>query len=495
MAADLTDFSTYAGLDASQKREIWSESVRIDARNKNVLKEFIGDEDSGKPIVEKRDLNAGGNQTVTFTTAAPFRAAGVIGSGILKDHTGVFKFGDFSVTVDMRAFGIGHEQLLQYMRFNKGLTPKQLGFKLCKELWGRMEQDDCQIVPRNTALFGADGANVLYIGGGTSLEDLTLGDTFDTSIIEQGALQLEGQGAAALMVDRDEAGSDVPQYVVFGPKQFLYPLENEQKFREAMLHAAERGKSNPNWTAKFPMWKNNIVHRHGVIVDTANGRQGSPLQPMAKLGVAIANGGSVDITGGGSYNSAAAFTDPLLYDYFAYFGGYWWKTHTNDTSPTDNNTYYAIIYNVSGADRGKYEIISYVAAANNGNKLVAASVTREVDDANQKTDLTAAGRYTNAHPSGSLIIPCNSLGVPINYALHMGANALFMAKGAVDAQRLTHKDDYENDEGEGRIRATGIQGIRGYSCFQDTLNRYPNFVLIAGALDRPDLDLVELEGV
>jgi hypothetical protein len=153
-----------------------------------------------------------------------------------------------------------------------------------------------------------------------------------------------------------------------------------------------------------------------------------------------------------------------------------------------------MIYNVSGANRGKYEIISYVAAANNGNKLASASVTRELDTDKQKTQLTAAGRYTNVHPSGSLIIPCNKLGVPLNYALAMGAEALFMAKGAVDAERLTHKDDYENDAGEGRIRATGIQGIRGYAPFEDTLGRYPNFLLIAGAADRPELDLVELTG-
>jgi hypothetical protein len=491
MAADLTSYSTYAGLDASQKREIWSEAVRIDARNKNVMKDFIGPEGSGKPICEKRDLAAGGNEKVTFTTTAPFRAAGVIGNGILKDHTGTFVFGDFSVTVDMRAFGIGHEQLLQYMRFNKGMTPKQLGFKLCKELWGRMEQDDCQIVLRNKALFNSP--NMMYIGGGTSLDELTLGDTFDTSIIETSALQLEGQGCLPLQVDQDEAGADVPQYVMFGPKKFLYPLENEQKFREALLHAEQRGKGNPHWTGKFAKWKNSIVHRHAVIVDTANGRQGSPLEPMAFLGKALTSA-SADITGGGAYNSAGSLTDALLFDYFAYFGGYWWKTHTSDVSPTDNNTYYAIIYNVSGSDRGKYEIISYVAAANDGNHLAAASVTRELDTDNQKTQLTAAGRYTNAHPSGSLIIPCNKLGVPIGYALHMGAEALFMAKGAVDAERLTHKDDYENDAGEGRIRATGIQGIRGYSPYEDTLGRFPNFLLVAGAVDRPELDLIELTG-
>lgn len=491
MAADLSLVTSYEALIAakpSQKKELWSESVRIDARNKNVLKDFIGAEGSGKPIIDKRDLTAGGAQKVTFTTTAPVRMKGTMGEAELKSHTGTLVFGDWSVIVDLRRFAISHNQLLMYLRFNKNLTPKQLSYKLCTELWGRMEMDDIQIVMRNKALF-ATAPNVFYIGGGQTVDSVTIGDTFDTSTIEKSAMQLSGQGATPMGVDRDDAGYEVPRYTVFGPVKLLYPLENEQKFREAVLHASNRGADNMNWTGKYPKWKNNLIHRHEVILDSANARQGSPLQPIALLGAAIPSNAATEVTGGGSYNTAGTLTDLVLFDYFSYFPGYWWATHGSDSAPVDNNTYYAIIYNVSGADRGKYEIVSYAAAGNNGNKL---TVIREIDTAGQKTALTAENRYSAVHPSGSWIIPCNSKGVPICYALHMGADALGMARGAIDAERIQHGDDFQNDSGQWHLDATGIQGIRGYSPLVDTIGRYPNYLLIAGAADYSELDLVDL---
>ncbi|RMH31451.1 MAG: DUF4043 family protein [Planctomycetota bacterium] len=494
MAFDLSLITSYEEMiqnNPQLRKELWSESVRIDARNRNVLKMFIGPEGSRKPICEKRELSAGGAQKVTFTTVAPVRMAGTMGEAELKSHTGKMEFGEFGVVVDMRRFAISHNQLLRFLRFNRGLTPAQLSYKLCVELWGRMEQDDLQIVPRNKALFAPDQPNVFYIGGGTSVDDIVLGDTFDTATIEQAANALEGQGCAPLATEEDVSGYEVPQYVVFGPKKFLYTLENESKFREAMLQAGVRGNDNPHWTGRFPAWKGNIIHRHPVVIDSANGRQGSPLAPLALLGQPLANGTATEVTGGGKYNADGSLTDPVLFDYFSYFPGFYWKTHTSESIPSDSNTYYAMIYNVSGSDRGKYEIVSYTASGNDGNKL---TVTRELDEATyqQKTRLTVAGRYTNVHPTGSLVIPCNRWGVPIGYALHMGAEALFMAKGAIDAERIQHKDDFENDAGQAHVHGIGIQGIRGYAPYEDTLGRYPNYLLIVGAMDYPGLNLIDL---
>ena len=497
MAFDLSEITAYATLiseNPNQKVELWSEAVRIDAREKNVLKPLIGQEESRKPFIEKRDLKAGGAQTVTFTTTAPVRMAGVMGGSELKSHTGVLEFGDFQVTVDMRRFAISHDQLLKYLRFNKTRTPEQLSTQFCKELWARMEQDDLQIVLRNAAWYQTNKENVFYIGGGTSVADLTPGDTLDTTTIEEAANQLEGQGCQPISTSEDEAGYEVPQYILFGSKKFLYPLENESKFREALLHAGDRGNKNPHWTGRMPMWKGNSILRHAVIEDTANGRQGSPLQPLARLGVAIPSGVATEVTGGGAYNPAGTHTDAVMYDYFSYFPGFYWKTYSAESAPTDTATYHAIIYNVSGADRGKYEIISYAAAGITANKL--ATVTRELDEVGftQKTKLTSLARYSAVHPNGSLIIPCTRWGVPLGYALDLGAEAEFMAQGAIDADPIEHGDDFRSKRsGQWHVQASGIQGIRGYSPYQDTTNRYPNFLLVIGAATYPGLNLADLE--
>jgi hypothetical protein len=403
MSFDLSEVSHYYDLvsgNAELQRTLWSESISLDARDQNPLKDFIGAEKSGKPIIEKRDLAAGGSQKVIFTSMAPIGGQGVRGGSELKSKTAKPVYGTWGVTVDMRRFAISEDQLVELLRFNQGESRETLLYDLCKQWWGMMEADDIQITLRDKALFATDQPNVYRIGGGSSVDEITLEDTFDTGTIEESVNQLIGLGADPLGIDMDEAGSEVPEYLTFGPRRFLQSLEDEQKFREAVLHAQNRGGENFHWTGKYPRWKESLIHRHNIKWDSGNKRQGSPLLPFAKLGVALANGGEATVTGGGSHNSDGSKTDTVLYDYFSTFGGYYWKTYSTETAPTDNNTYYAIIYNVSGANRGKYEIVSWAAADNNGNTL---ETTREVDADGQKTALEAAGRYTNAHPSGSCL--------------------------------------------------------------------------------------------
>jgi hypothetical protein len=494
MAFDLSEISKYYDLvDESSgnpelQRTLWGESISMDARDQNPMKDFIGAEKSGKPIIEKRDLAAGGSQKVIFTTMAPIGGQGVRGGAELKSKTAKPVYGTWSATVDMRRFAISEDQLVELLRFNQGESRESLLYDLCKQWWGMMEADDLQITLRDKALFATDQPNVYRIGGGSDINDITLDDTFDTGTIEEGVNQLIGLGAEPLSVEMDEAGSEVPEFLTFGPRRFLQTLEDEQKFREAVLHSQERGASNFHWTGKYPRWKESLIHRHNIRWDSGNKRQGSPLLPFAKLGITLANGAEATVTGGGAHNTAGTLTDVVLYDYFSTFGGYYWKTYSTETAPTDNNTYYAIIYNVSGADRGKYEIVSYTAANNNGNNL---ETTREVDGDGQKTALTAAGRYTNAHPSGSWIIPCNKWGVPIGRALVMGQEALALAKGSVDAEEIFWRDDFENRAGRAHINSTGIQGVRGYAPKEDSIGRYPNFLLVEGALNY-GLDLVDL---
>lgn len=486
MAFDIDKISKYYDLiDASTgnpdlMRQLWSASIDLDARDRNPMKDFIGAEKSGKPIIEKKDLNAGGAQKVTFTSMAPIGGQGVRGGAELKSKTATPVYGTWGCTVDMRRFAISEDQLVELLRFNDGESRESVLYDLCKQWWGMMEASDLQITMRDKALFATDQPNVYRIGGGASVNSITLNDTFDTGTIEEGVNQLIGLGAMPLGIEEDEAGSEVPEFVFFGPRRFLQPLEDEQKFREAVLHAQDRGASNFHWTGKYPRWKESLVKRHNIKWDSGNKRQGSPLLPIAFLGQAIPSNVATAVTGGGGYNTLATCTDPILYDYFSEFRGYYWKTFSTEVAPTDNNTYHAIIFNVSGADKGKYEVVSYVAAGNNGNTL---TVTREVDGAGQKTALTAAGKYTNVHPSGSWIIPCNLYGVPLGRALVMGAEALAIAKGAIDADPIEWQDDFRSKTtGKAHINSSGIQGIRGYAPKEDSINRYPNFLLVEGAV-------------
>jgi len=495
MAFDLSEIGTLAQMVASDPKlqmEFWSEAVKADAADLNPLKDFVGEEESGMPIIRKRDAKVTGGQKVYFSTHAPVRGKGVMGAQELKSKTARVRYGSYGVTVDLRRFAISEEQLVQYFSLpgNADKNRDDFIFGLCKEWWARTQVDDFQFVLRDNALFAAGQPNVLRIGNGVDSNDLTFDDTYDTGVITDARNMLSGLGANALKYGTSTAGARIPQFLHFAPTKFLDPLEDEQKFREAVQNNQKRDESAYWWSGNLPVWKNNVIFNHDLVEDSGANRQGSPLAPMARLGVALASGVATDVTGGGAWNTDGALTDTVLYDFFSYFRGAYWKTYESETAPADANTYYALIYNVTGAAKGKYEIVSYVAAGNNGNKLV---VTREVDADGQKTALTAASRYSNVHPSGSLIIPCNKYGVPIAYGLVMGAEALLIGTGDLEADPIEWADDFKSKRtGQAHINAQGIQSIIGYAPAEDTLGRKPNYLLVEGALDMPELDLIQL---
>lgn len=484
MAFDIDKITLLSELVASDPqiaRQLWNSAVHQDARDKNEFSPYIGGEGSNKPICEKNDVEAGGAQKVTFTTTAPIRGRGVQGEAELKSKTSQLLFGTFSVTIDLIRWAVSDNQLLQLLRFNKGLTPEQLEFKLSTEWWGRREMDDIQMKFTQTARLDSNANNTVRIGNHSSLDDLAASDTLSTGVLEFAKNHLISRGGKPMDMDTDMAGSEVPQYLFFGPKIFTDPLRDEQKFRDAVVHAQKRGDGNPRFTGKMPLWDNIMIHRHNIIWDTADGRQGSPLAPIAFLGAPLADATPTTITGGGAYNSAGTKTDPVLNDYFAYFDGYYWKTWEAESAPTDNGTYYAIIYNAN-TDQ-KYEGISYTASDNDGNKLT--DVTREVATVIDTGD----ARYSNAHPTGAWIIPCTKNGIPFARALMLGAEAQFLAKGAIDVERIRWSDDFKNDSGRAHVNSVGVQGIRGYSCYQDTMNRFPNFLVLEGAIEYPGIEL------
>lgn len=478
--SDLPNATKYRDLvDANpdMKAVIWSSLVLHDARSRNVMKEFIGSESQRLPVCEKTDLSKGAAEDVVFTTMAPVRGQGVLGETQLKDKTHKLNYGTFRVTVDLLRHAVSFSQLMNHLR---KLSPHQASAKVMAEWYGRKEEDDIQITMRNKALY-EHPENLIRVGGHANQADLEPSDTFNTSVIEEAKAKLIAQGGEEIAMDKAPSGADNPQYIVFAPDQILRPLRSSQNYLLALRDADRRGDENRLFRGRYAMWENMVIYPHNVKHDTGDGRQGSPLQPLAYLGEELEDENATTVTGGGAKYAGGDS------DYMAYLGGFAWPLHSTESAPTGqaSKTFYAIIYNLTGDDKGKYEGISWTGGNNDGNKLT--SVTREVSSIIEDSD----PKFTNEHPPGSLIIPCTANGVPIGYALAMGAHALYYAKGSIPAEPIFHWDDFKNSRGEAHLTGVGMQGIRGMAPYRDTIGRLPNYLLIETAYNIPGIELNE----
>lgn len=475
--------TTYAELIAADpdfEREVWEDTVMEESRKHDVFNQFTGGEGSGMPVVTKSNegLESGKARTVKFTNIAEVGGQGVLDETQLKGTERKLTYDGFELTLGLLRHSIGYTQLIDLFRLGRGKAAAQAA-RLEARWYGRKMADDKMIALRDDAL-KASPENLYIVGGHTNIDDLTSADTLSTSHIENSKESLQGLGFMPMEMEHGNMNAEVPQALFFGPDEGLRPLKSQTAYQAAIREARQRSNDNPQFKGDYVTWDGNIIFNHNVSELPVDGRLGTPLRPMARLGTALADATPTSLTGGG-----LKFADAGS-DYFANFPGYPWKFYKDQTLPTDNEVYYAIIYNVSGADKGKYEGVSYTAAgfAADGSTL---TVTRAVTTVIALAD----AKYSNAHPSGSLIIPCTKNGVPLVYFLHMGQMACCHGKGVFEIEQITAEDDYKNGRGEAHINGIGIQAIRGLSPYRDVLDRRPNYMLVAAALPLPRLGLNE----
>ena len=94
-----------------------------------------------------------------------------------------------------------------------------------------------------------------------------------------------------------------------------------------------------------------------------------------------------------------------------------------------------------------------------------------------------AGKHTDVHPAGSLIIPCNSYGEPIGHSF-------LLARGAA----LRGYGKYRNHRGEEKMEAGYITKVFfrtyfGQKLRQDRLGRHTGAMRLTHALHYKDLPL------
>ena len=464
----ITNTKSYADLlqgdsQSDLRSRLWSELVSRDAREKNVFAKFIGGEGSGKPITEKRDLSAGGSDKVTFTTVAPIRGQGVRGEEILKNSTETLDFGTFSVEIDLVRHAVSWTQVLKLMRFT-GKTIDQLSAEVMSEWMSRTEQDQIQYALRQICT-AKGSANVLSGYGTDPSGELKYVDGLSTDIIQEAKQALIANGAEPMNTGGDE-NQEIPGYLFFAPDACLRPLRSDPDYLEAITQADSRGPDNKLFSGSYAKWDNNIIANHNVLIDTARGRQGSPLLPTYYNFEDLTQSGAELVIGGSDG------------DYTANFRGVSIKIPGGggETFAVDSADSYILAIDTAGA----YKLYQYsVGTSTNVNSITLT----------EKTDTLAATKTDNVFAAGSLFVQANALGTPIGYALAMGKDAMYFAKGKIYGEQIFHYDDFANSGNEAHLSAVGVQSVYGMAARKDTRGRVPAVQLIECVRQVPGLSL------
>jgi hypothetical protein len=350
------------------------------------------------------------------------------------------------------------------MRFT-GKTLDQLSSEVMSEWYARKEQDDSLYVVRNTCLLAGD-SNYLSGYGSNSGKLKYNTDGLSTDLLEHLKQNLIAQGGEPTQLRNDgKSGHEIPGYLFFAPDAGLRPLRADSDYLNAIHYADSRSSDNKLYSGEYAMWDNLLIYSHNNIIDTAAGRQGSPLAATYYL-----KGSESLATTASSTTLGTAASG----DYFANFPGANLRIISGDTQWDLGGTRYFLAIKMSGADRGKILHYSYTGVSSDFSQLT--GVTK------LGTTFSAAGiangNSGTAFGAGDMIVPADAGGCPIAYGVMMAKNALYYAKGSIDAEQIFHYDDFANSGNQAHLNSIGIQGIRGWRAYQDTDGRIPGLQLI-----------------
>ena len=498
LISNITSYGAAVTADSQLRTQIWSELVTRDAREKNVFAKFIGGEGSGKPIVEKRDLSAGGSDKVTFTTVAPIRGQGVRGEAVLKNTTGSLNFGNFYVEVDLIRHAVAWTQVLRLMRFT-GKTLDQLSAEVMSEWASRMEQDLIQYVLRDSCL-NLGSENLISGYGSTASGNLKYGDGLSTDIIQEAKQNLIANGGQPMNTGGD-GNQEIPGYLFFAPDACLRPLRSDPDYLEAITQADARSGDNKLYSGSYAKWDNNIIANHNLIIDTAQGRQGSPLAPVTRIpsgsfGAAKVDGWDITADPVNVKASTGWADGDILGGAGTDFWANWPGAQVSVPGAGGSNYSKSSLGNILFVDKdGAYNAFAVDAIGDTitSNAVGDGSGSSYLELGTQITASSSApgldGQTANLADGPIMAYPCNSSGTPIGYALAMGEGALYLARGAVSNEQIFHYDDFANSGNQAHLSAVGLQSVYGLAAYQDTSGRVPGVQLVEVVRQVPGLTL------
>jgi len=469
----LSTVNTYTAARTQNSKvvgEAFSKLMLLQTANNDILGQMEGPEGSGRPICIKTDLTKGAQDLVNFTTMS--RPGGRITIGETALEAEALDFNSFNLKIDIARHGLGWTEKMQ--RFLAGGASVEESYaEVLSEFFGLQRQNDMFMLWRRYAT----AANTIRPNDRATTDTLLTADVMNTTLISDTASLLKTRACPPANLTKrkiDKFSADVLGYIILGSDRFLTPLKSNSTYLQSLRDAAVRGNENVIWSGGYAKYDNQAIFHMDVVHEDTRGPLGAPIQPEALLGTALTTGTTAKtITGGGR-------TSPSSTHYpFEWFPGNPYALLGHDAPSADSNVYYLIIYNVTGADAGKYGIYKYTGSNNNGNQIVCTQHLGAAATGDAVTTLAGitydAAKHTDAHPSGSRIVLVNAKAVPYCWGIGMGAMAGLRAYGGPAIKPITEMGDWGMKKGMGFLATYG-QGLA-----KDTQLGVRNYALIEAA--------------
>lgn len=476
--------------DVGNLRKLWKTGALIAEEEEDFMMQFEGTRESS-PIWVQNDLSKGNGATMTFTTTSGYYGEGKYGDAAFEAASDFEKddLNAFTLNVDyVRNASSRNNRADEIMGLKdelKNMVPVKLGAWL-----GRLKKDQIQ----GKCVLTLPDENRIYAGGKT-LATLGSADVLSWDDIVTTGYAMKPLGGMPADVSKSGRNSIMSQLFIPSETQAM-SLDLDPDFKDVLTNADVRGAQNLMFKGGFHMVRGHSIVPYNSLNHAGKGAVGSFLAPEAFLGVEIT--GTTDaartLSGGGADNSDGSLTGSDKPLWFKYFPGHDYRfvdTGVLDVSASSigavSGTNYAIIYNTTGANAGKWGFVKYT-TGNDGNKIVITEfLTGQAGGTYRKGtvgSVTWSGTVnTEVWASGALIIPANAKGVPFGHALVLGAGGIVRGYGSDRAHRAVEKVDGDF------TKRTYIRSVFGQALRKDRKGRVPSVMLLTTAIKRPGINL------
>ena len=471
---------TLATMSPENQKKLWAATADMFESGKDP---FMALEGGPEAVVETiTNTSKGAGHTITFPILSRFHGEGKLGEERFLSATDYERLviGSNSLTVDfVRNASNESIRTEEHMGMRGELlnrVPELLG-----EWMGNKKSEHLQM----EILHRTNSENHVIAGNRTSVHDLLSTDTLAwDEIVDMGAL-MRPMGGLHAVVGTDEGGNPIFGDVVIATVSAMQSLKKDSTYKQNLREAGERGAKNRLFAGGVVMLDGHAIKEQNIVDHADDGPIGSPLQPKARLGVAITAGTGTFMIKGGGNATAAALTQIFYFKHFPKFAYRFLVTDILATSANfwelnGDGNYYVAIINPRNApvdpDKGGF----YEISANDGNQLTVAkrlgpthtAGTGVIQNSTVGGITYDANKHTQVHPANALIYLATNDGLPLMCTPMLGQKALRRGYGMLRNARM-------RDEDEGGFgKYTYICSVFGQAVRKDRSGRVPGIVLL-----------------